>query len=152
MLQAKRSNEEVEDLKTQVKVFREHTAVGLGGAEGQQMAMQAGLDSFREQIQRQVDWMSHNVDSRLDEASKQQTDAMAQMSEQIARAVSAETTAQADRIKQMFECSARWWQHKQASSNLLLTKEATPPGSTPVHLTRMSKGASRLTARGYYKC
>jgi hypothetical protein len=69
-LEAKRSNEKVEDLKTQVKVFREHEVVGPDGAEGQQMAMQAGLDSFREQIQRQVDWMSHNVDSRLDEASK----------------------------------------------------------------------------------
>jgi hypothetical protein len=128
-LEAKRSNEKVEELKTQVKGHREHTAVGLDGTKGQQIAMQADLDSFREQIQSQVDRMSHDVDSRLKEASKQQTDAMVQMSEQIARAVSAETTAQADRIEQMFGQMMA----AQASSKLLLDKEskqdkeATPP-------------------------
>jgi hypothetical protein len=54
-LKAKRSaDEKVEDLKTKVKVYREHTVEGLDGTEGQQMAMQADLDSFREHIQRQV--------------------------------------------------------------------------------------------------
>ena len=84
------------------------------------MAMQADLDSFREQIQHQVDRMPHNAHSRLNEASKQQTDAMAQMSEQIARAVSAETTAQANRIEQMFGQMMA----AQASSTALLTKES----------------------------
>jgi hypothetical protein len=76
--------------------------------------------------------MSQDVDSRLNEASKQQTDAMVQMSEQIARAVSTESTAQANRIEQMFgQVMAA-----KASSNLLLTKknnqdkEATPPDTT----------------------
>ena len=83
------------------------------------MAMQADLDSFHRHIQSQVDRMSQDVDSRLNEASKQQTDAMVQMSEQIARAVSTESTAQANRIEQMFgQVMAA-----KASSNLLLTKK-----------------------------
>jgi hypothetical protein len=56
------------------------------------------------------------------------------MSEQIARAVSAETTAQANRIEQMFGQMMA----AQASSTTLLTKESnqdkkvTPPGTTAV--------------------
>jgi hypothetical protein len=89
---AKKSNEKVESLKTQVKGYKENKVVGMDGSEGQKMAMQADLDSFRDHMQSQVDKLSKEVDSRLEEASKQQTNVMLHMSEQIARAVAAESS------------------------------------------------------------
>jgi hypothetical protein len=129
---AKKSEEEVEKLKTQVKVYKESKVVGVDGSEGQKMAMQADLDSFRDHMQSQVDRLTNNVESRLEETSKQQANVMIQMSEQIARAVSAEASAQTNRIEQMFGAVMA----AQASSTQLLTKESnqdkevTPPGTT----------------------
>jgi hypothetical protein len=101
-LKAKRASEKVESLKTQVKEYQEHKVVVMDGSEGQKMAMQADLDSFRDHMQSQVGRLSKKeVDPRLDGASKQQTDVMLQISEQIARAVAAESTAQSNRIEQM---------------------------------------------------
>jgi hypothetical protein len=42
---AKKSDEGVEKLKTQVKGYKENKVVGMDGSEGQKMAMQADLDS-----------------------------------------------------------------------------------------------------------
>ena len=42
---AKKSEEKVEKLKTQVKGYKENKVVGMDGSEGQKMAMQADLDS-----------------------------------------------------------------------------------------------------------
>ena len=117
---AKKSDEKVEKLKTQVKVFKESKVVGVDGSEGQKMAMQADLDSFRDHMQSQVDRLTIDVETRLKEASKQQTNVMLQMSEQIARAVTAESTAQSQRIEQMFGAVMA----AQASSTQLLTKES----------------------------
>ena len=117
---AKKSDEKVEKLKTQVKVFKESKVVGVDGSEGQKMAMQADLDSFRNHMQSQVDRLTIDVETRLEEASKQQTNVLLQMSEQIARAVAAETSAQANRIEQMFGAVMA----AQASSTQLLTKES----------------------------
>jgi hypothetical protein len=53
-------------------------------------------------MQSKLDRLTNYVESRLEKASKQQTDVMLQMSEQIARAVvAAEPTAQSNRIEQM---------------------------------------------------
>jgi hypothetical protein len=86
---AKKSGEKVEKLKTQVKGYKENKVVGMGGSEGQKMAMQADLDSCRDHMQSKLDRLTNDVEARLEKASKQQTNVMLmlQMSEQIARTV-----------------------------------------------------------------
>jgi hypothetical protein len=69
------------------------------------MAMQAGLDSFRAQMQSHVDTGRRRISTPVSmrQANIRQIDAVMRMSEQIARTVTAETsTAQADRVEQMF--------------------------------------------------
>ena len=73
-------------------------------------------------MQSKLDRLTNYVESRLEKASKQQTDVMLQMSEQIARAVvAAEPTAQSNRIEQM---SGAMMTAQGASSTQLLTKES----------------------------
>jgi hypothetical protein len=132
---AKKSDEKVEKLKTQVKGYKENKVVGMDGSEGKKkMEMQADLDSFRDHMQSKLDRLTNDVESRLEEASKQQTNVMLQMSEQIVRSVTAEPLAQSNRIEQMFGAVMA----AQASSTQLLTKESnqdkevTPPGTTAI--------------------
>jgi hypothetical protein len=59
---AKKSEEKVEKLKTQVKVYKESKAVGMDGSEGKKMAMQADLDSFRDHMQSKLDRLTDDVE------------------------------------------------------------------------------------------